>query len=353
MYVNGLLEKLKKNRWTLILSSFVGAVFLLLLGMYLAVPSYMFEPQPFTGSFIYNPYEGVGEDAFSNPHYYDFRNEDSDNDGINSYEYGFSLSGTRYLCINYPEKRKMDFPFMQSVHCKQFNIDRLRRENGVVALAHPSHGFKKGELKNLDHYRCIEALSHGDNSLEYWDIALSNGHRVNVVANGCPNGYSDDVNGYSYHTAVLSASVDAASVCKSLETGSAYGVASKGRLSDVLPLKSVDLQGDTLSISMPSVVKEMRFIGQEGKIKFKVNDVDECSYFFSDDDTYIRVEVEQNDGSILYLNPLVRHEFAYFFDWDHCKLMKGRTYFMWAVYIVVVFAFLKNVLVKIIKKNED
>ena len=88
----------------------------------------------------------------------------------------------------------------------------------------------------------------------------------------------------------------------------------------------------------------MRFIGQEGKIKFKVNDVDECSYFFSDDDTYIRVEVEQNDGSILYLNPLVRHEFAYFFDRDHCKLMKGRTYFMWAVYIVVVFAFLNNVL---------
>ena len=38
MYVNGLLEKLKKNRWTLILSSFVGVVLLLLLGMYLAVP---------------------------------------------------------------------------------------------------------------------------------------------------------------------------------------------------------------------------------------------------------------------------------------------------------------------------
>ncbi|MGN0033549.1 MAG: hypothetical protein ACI358_07230 [Candidatus Limimorpha sp.] len=354
MFVRNILERLKRNRLMLVLTMVLGLSLLLLLGVYLAVPSYIFDPQPFKGDFIFNPYDDVDETVLSVPRYYDFSAEGADNEVVNSYEYGYSLSGARYLCINYSEKRNLDFPFMQSVHCKQFNIDRLKEKSCVVGLAHPSHGFKKGEMKNLEHYRVIEALSCGDNSLDYWDIALSSGHRVNIVAaNGTVKEDSHGVNGFSYSTAVLSQSDNAASVCESLEIGKSYGVAYKGALSEVPVLQDVDLHGDTLFVSMCERVREMRFISQNGKRKYVANDVDGCSYVFSEDDTYIRVEIESENGSTLYLNPLVRHEFAYFFDRDQCKIMKGRTYFMWAVYIVVIFAFVKNFLVFIFKKDEN
>ena len=76
-------------------------------------------------------------------------------------------------------------------------------------------------------------------------------------------------------------------------------------------------------------------------------------YVIKNDDTYIRTEIEFNDGNTLYLNPLVRHQYQYFFDLDKAKVMKGRTYLMWAVYIIVVVAFARLVIKNNKTKNEN
>ena len=324
MSENRFWNRIKSNRFYLAIVGLVGAVLLFFMVLYLSVPSYTFaDIEPFNGEFIYNPYSEINR-----VNYYDFRSNSVENQGIKVYEYGYALGGTRYLCFGYVKKRLIDYPFLQSVHYKQFNIDKLNKTCRLVAPAHPAKGFRQGQMTHLDHYRVMEALSSGDNSLYYWDIALSNGHRVNIIATG-PD----------YMTACIGDN-DAESVYKSLESGNSYAVAYSGKLAEVPELKSVKLIGDTLSVAVSALARQIRFIGQNAIIKQTVGNTAEAEYHFEKDDTYIRTEIEFEDGSTLYLNPLVRHQYSYFFDLNKAKVMKGRTYLMWAVYIIVVLAFI-------------
>lgn len=312
----------------------VGVILLAIMALYLAVPSYSFaDVEPFHGEFIFNPYSDINR-----LNYFDFRSENIENQGYNVYEYGYALSGTRYLCLGYDKKRKIDYPFLQSIHYKQFNIDKLNRTARLVAPAHPTKGFKKGEMTHLDHYRVMEVLSPDDNSLYYWDIALSNGHRVNIIATG------------KNHATACIGDNDPESIYKSLETGNSYAVHYTGNLIELPELQSVTLNSDTMFVAVSAKAKEMRFIGQNAIVKQRLNDVSEGFYHFEKDDTYIRTEIEFKNGNTLYLNPLVRHEYQYFFDLDKAKVMKGRTYLMWAVYIIVVFALARLIF---IKKNDE
>lgn len=328
-------KKIRNNRFYLALTGIICAILLFFLVLYLAVPSYTFsEIEPFNGEFVYNPYSDIHR-----INYFDFRSETIEHQGIKVYEYGYVLTGTRYLCLGYEKKRKIDYPFLQSIHYKQFNIDKLNKKCRLVALAHPTKGFKKGELTHLDHYRVMEALSPNDNSLYYWDIALSNGHRVNIIATT-----GNEFDTIKYLTATIGEN-DAESVYKSLETGNAYAVAYHGGLIEVPELQEVTLKNDTLKVSVSAEAKEIRFIGQNAIVKQTVNNVSEACYVIKNDDTYIRTEIEFKDGNTLYLNPLVRHQYQYFFDLDKAKVMRGRTYLMWAVYIIVVVAFARRFIV--------
>ena len=336
-------KKIKNNRFYLALTGIVCAILLFFLVLYLAVPSYSFaEIEPFNGEFIYNPYSEINR-----INYIDFRSKTIENQGIMVYEYGYALTGTRYLCLGYEKMRKIDYPFLQSVHYKQFNIDKLNKKTQIVAPAHPSKGFKKGEMTRLDHYRVMEALSLDDNSLYYWDIALSNGHRVNIVATTGDDFGSDTI---KYLTACIGDN-DPKSILNSLETGNSYAVAYRGNLIEMPELQEVSLKNDTLKVSVSAKAKEIRFIGQNAIVKQSVSNVAEAFYPFQKDDTYIRTEIEFANGNTLYLNPLVRHQYQYFFDLDKAKVMKGRTYLMWGVYIIVVLAFARLFFTK--KNNEN
>ena len=328
--------KIKNNKFYLALTGIIGAILLFFLVLYLAVPSYSFaEIEPFNGEFIYNPYSEINR-----INYIDFRSKSIENQGIKVYEYGYALIGTRYLCLGYEKKRIIDYPFLQSVHYKQFNIDRLNKITRLVAPAYPSKGFKQGQMTHLDHYRVMEALSEGDNSLYYWDIALSNGHRVNIIATTGDEFYANTM---KFLTATIGEN-DAESVYKSLETGNSYAVAYRGNLIDVPELQEVTLNGDTVKVSVSAQAKEIRFIGQNAIVKQLVSNVLEACYHFEKDDTYIRTEIEFENGNTLYLNPLVRHQYQYFFDLNKAKVMKGRTYLMWGVYIIVVLALARLVI---------
>ena len=328
-------NKIKNNKFYLVLTGIIGVILLIVLVLYLAVPSYTFaEIEPFKGDYIYNPYSKINR-----INYIDFRSENIENQGIKVYEYGYALAGTRYLCLGYENKRFIDYPFLQSIHYKQYNIDRLNKKCRLVALAHPSKGFRQSQITRLDHYRVIEALSTDDNSLFYWDIALSNGHRVNIIATG------------KNHSTVTIGDNDPKSVYDALESGNSYAVAYSGNLIELPELQSVTLKDDTLFVAVSAKAKEMRFIGQNAIVKQRLSNVSEGFYHFEPDDTYIRTEIEFDNGNTLYLNPLVRHEYQYFFDLDKAKVMKGRTYLMWAVYIIVVLAFARLVIIK--KKDEN
>ena len=325
-------KKIRSNKVYLSLTCFVAAILLIILVLYLAVPSYSFDDvEPFKGDYIYNPYSKI-----ERINYFDFRSKDIDNQGINVYEYGYSLTGTRYLCLGYEKQRKIDYPFLQSSHYKQYNIDKLNKITRLVALAHPFKGFRQGQMTRLDHYRVMEALSNDDNSLYYWDIALSNGHRVNIIATG------------KNHLTACIGDSDAESVYKSLETGNSYAVAYSGNLAEVPQLVNVTVRFDNLFVTVSETAKEMRFIGQNAEVKSVVKNVSKGFYPIQKDDTYIRTEIEFANGNTLYLNPLVRHQYQYFFDLDKAHVMKGRTYLMWAVYVIVAVFLVRMLVVNVI-----
>ena len=109
MSENKFWNKRKSNKFYLALTGIIGAILLFFLVLYLAVPSYSFaEIEPFNGEFVYNPYTEINR-----INYFDFRSKSIENQGIKVYEYGYAMIGTRYLCLDYDSKRRIDYPFLQ------------------------------------------------------------------------------------------------------------------------------------------------------------------------------------------------------------------------------------------------
>jgi hypothetical protein len=73
-------------------------------------------------------------------------------------------------------------------------------------------------------------------------------------------------------------------------------------------VKSITFKSDTLAVSLNTSVNSIKFIGQEGIEKKRMVNCSTGSYFFSNEDTYVRTEIECNDGTIFFLNPLFRYD---------------------------------------------
>lgn len=290
--------------WKIIIALGGLAVFACL-ALYLWTPYYRFEDcKPFHGEYVHNPYQDVN---FSNWHCYNSDFED----------------------VGHPQKTH---PFARNIHIKQFEIDRTRGQFGLVALRRPRHNYKLREMKNLDHYRLLEY----DENLDYWDMALSHGHRANIL--GKAN--------------VLAVSPDNSdSIRKSLETGDFYVVEPLVGL-DFPRLTEARLCTDTFFVSVDRMAAEIRFIGQDGGLKMSVKEANKAFFVFRDCDSYIRTEIRLDDGSVMYLNPVVRHPYKYFFDYSKVYVMKGRTWLIRVAFLAVVAFIFKRLFFKPKEEND-
>lgn len=311
--------------------------------IYLSVPSYRFEdPKAFSGKFIYNPYQ----DTCYNWKYINFRDKSLETNDINVYEYGYGIFPTRYLCIDCQSERKIDYPFFQNIHFKQYNINCLSEKCGLVVPAHPSKGFKLREMKHLDNYRVMEVISPYGNDFNYWELALSSGRRVNILATSS----DENSDGFVYENVVNHRLDDDKYYINSLKKGDSYAISYKKDNEDIPQLKSLILKNDTVIVEASETIAELRFIGQNGAVKDSLYSVNQGVYVFKDDDSYIRAELRFDDETTIYLNPLVRHEFQYFFDPALLSMMKEKTWLMRFVYIFAAIFFVKYLLFN--KKEE-
>ena len=331
------------NVFLYFLGGLAGIVTLFFVTLYMFAPTYRFEdPKPFSGNFINNPYQKLTD---VNWNYIDLRNDNI----ISSYEYGFGLFPTNYLCINYTSKRKIDYPFFQNIHIKQHNINSLNKISSLVIPVRLDKGFKLREMKHLDNYQLMEVMSQYGNYFNYWDMALSSGHRVNIMATGCVSKQNDFVN----KTVVNADLNNHEQVVKSLKNGDSYAVSYlKGNL-DLPELKSLLLTNDTIIVEATKKIKTLRFIGQNGIVKDSLSDVNQGVYAFKDDDSYIRIQMDFEDLTSIYLNPIVRHQFQYFFDLSMSKMMKEKTWLMRVVYVLVVIFFTRYLLKTKKEVDED
>ena len=324
------------------ISAATTLILLFFVAIYVFVPSYRFEePKPFSGKFIHNPYQNLSNENWC---HYDFRDSLMDFN-ISSYEYGYGLSQAKYFCLDYKSKRKIDFPFIQNIHFKQYNINCLNRESSLVIPTNLDKGFKLREIKHLDNYRLMEIISPYGKHLEYWDAALSSGRRINILA-------TSNLNEYKHSVVVNADYSDKDLILKSLKDGDFYAISYKDG-SNLPMLKDLKIINDSIYICLTKVAEEIRFIGQNGVVRDSLQDTNHGVYIFGNNDSYIRIESYFDDGTTIYLNPIIRHQYQYFFDPSLSEIMKEKTWLMRIVFVSVLIFFIKFLLTNKKEKSDE
>ena len=388
----------------------IGIVLLLaVLAVYLTVPTYSFkEPRPFSGEYLYNPYQDMNPDQWKKYHfhchsrkyfgltngrkssekaidsvyqalgydhygisdYMSINPHGAEKEGyIPAYEHGYGLfRKTHQLCIGARSVYRFDFPFMQNLNMKQHMINKLGKTCRFVVPAHASFtkGYKVGEMRFLDNYRLLEVLNPYGNAFEHWDMALSNGHRVYAIGDDDTHDITDVHEVCHNLTMINTADLMADSVYEALDKGLCYAVefdnyyhypmtlAQKVEQVQKLPhLTRAQLVGDTLFVEISDKTMQMvEFIGQDGKVLKTMDQVETASYVIQPEDHYVRTHINVNGIQHLYLNPITRHvAHPAVTTMRTDSINYSQTILYWLVYTVAFVAFVWY-LIKRMKEKE-
>jgi len=351
-----------------ILKVFLYLLFILVfieLLIYFTVPIYDFPiPQPFSGSKICNPYQGMDSSQWrkTNFHFhlrawggvtsgrgntgqqfwstykklgYDMSSV-SDYQRINTfnkdsafyipaYEHGFGVRKKHQILIGARNVLWFDYSLFQNINHKQHIINLLRPDNEIVGLAHPDweKGYSVQDLYYLSNYDLLEVLDNNWRSVPLWDAALSSGHPVYILADDDAHNIKDPYQIGRCCTFINSPTMHSSDLMHSLKTGKAFGAdiymstgetfAEKDeRVKEVPRINSVVVRNDTLFVKVSARAVEFKFIGQDGKILKVTPLANEAWYRIMPEDTYIRTEIclfnhFDAPGTIFYLNPVFRY----------------------------------------------
>jgi len=385
-----------------IVAAFVG----FLLAMNLFVPVYVFdEPQPFHGEYLLNPYQDIdstywkccnfhghtrqyggvtngrangnivydsmyrmfGYDHVGISDYNKVNNyEDGRDPGfIPGYEHGYNVWKIHQVCLGSKKVRRIDYFFYQTLSHKQHMLNKLGEQNRVVAVAHPSFvdgGYKVRDMKYLSNYKIMEVLNGFVNSPEHWDMALSNGHLVYLIADDDTHDVLK-VNDIALKITYLNAKDnDAEQLYDALLSGKAVGVHFKldreeamddkvARFKRDIPyLNSAKLDGDYFTVSVTKRLKNVKFFGQDGIIlkeeKYEKTDtVLTTSYRIQPTDQYVRTVLTFFDNSTMWLNPVTRHESP-----DIVKQRLDHISYLWTAVLWLIYLGLIFLIIKLIRR---
>lgn len=328
---------------------------------YLRAPVYDFPPpRPFSGTALYNPYEGFDSLHWRRANFQvqslawggltDGRK--NTNEAIDSvyrslnyeviatsdymkinrwgdeketyipvYEHGYGICKWHQVVIGAKKVNWVDFPLFQTLSHKQYILDVLRQHSDLVYIAHPRFGggYKPEDMKWLTGYTGIEALNYFRLSLNYWDSALSAGRYASLMGNDDSHDISNPIEVGHRMTYIRSESLHGDSIIAALRANRAYGAdifrtheesmqEKIAKIPSIARFRYARLAGDTLKVGVDKTAQSFRFIGQGGMEKGRMEGVAEAWYVFRPEDTYIRTEIHFEDKNILHLNPVVRYE---------------------------------------------
>lgn len=379
-----------------VVTGIIGFIVMILVLQYGVNAKYTFpEPHPFTGNYIYNPYKNLdpGKWKIANFHAHAWkpfevkdrtlssRNLDSlynflgyniitisDYQSINQYEnknlwfipvyeHGFQYYKNHQLILNAKHVDWHDFPFRQTLSNKQFILDNLKKDSDVLTtIVHPVYrkAYSSDDFKYLSNYNSLEIANHDRLFITLYDSILSAGHPVFLMADDDahdPANIRDVCSSFN----LINTELLKDSVSNSLRTGRSVGVKfnissiinneeKKAALQRLPRLKAVNLENDTLIVRLDKPVKEIKFIGQHGAVKKRITDCSTGSYNFEKQDTYIRAEIECNDGTVYFLNPVFRYDGIRLSDWSSSyNALKTWT---WRLAFLIIFIVILGVLNK-------
>jgi len=384
-------------RWILaILVLFFGLVLVFFLAVYLSVPVYKFnEPKPFSGEYLYNPYQDMNPDIWKKYHFhchsrryfgltngrrsteeaidsiyqvlgydhYGISDYMSINphgadreDYIPAYEHGYGLiRKTHQICIGAEKIWRIDYPFMQNLNMKQHAINAMGKRSRFVMPAHASftNGYKVNDMKYLSNYRLMEIMNPFGNALEHWDMALSNGHRVYGLGDDDTHNINNVSEVCRNMTMINTSDLKPEHIYEALDKGMSYTVEFVNYFCFPLTLEEktnevrnldyltrAELAGDTLFIETTAEqMHEVSFIGQGGKVLKTMQGVHTAFYVIQPEDTYVRTCINLNERNVLYLNPVTRHPNSTIVDRRLDEINMAQTLLYWIVYILSFVAF--------------
>jgi hypothetical protein len=366
---------------------FVLAVFLVVVVMYLRCPVYRFpQPHLFTGQQIYNPYQGMDPSHWRKANFqvqsyawcgltdgrknsneqihdiYSLLGYDvigiSDYMKINRYghekpsyvpvyEHGYSIKKVHQVLIGAGRVLWRDYPLYQNIDYKQDIINHLRKDNQLIFLAHPllRHGYSLRDMHYLTNYDGIEVLNNARLSIHHWDEALSAGHFATILGDDDGHDLSNPDEAGRRCTIINAPAVTAADIIDALKRGNAFGAdvawipgesyASKKIKHDDLPVvTAVDVVHDTLQVAVdrPAV---FRFIGQGGVLRKTDTAITRALYAIQPADTYVRTEIAFPNGTVYYLNPVIRYNGVFPIEQPAAVIDKGLTLLFRIIYVIV------------------
>ena len=375
----------------------VFAFVALLVAMNIFVPGYVFdEPVPFHGDYLHNPYQDIdstywkccnfhghtrqyggvtngrnnGNEVYDSMYRFfgydhvgisDYNKVNAFEDGrdpgfIPGYEHGYNVWKTHQLCLGAKKVRRIDYFFYQTLSHKQHTINKLGEQNRVVAVAHPSFvdgSYNVRDMKYLSNYKILEVLNGFVNSPEHWDMALSNGHLVYLIADDDTHDVLK-VNDIALRITYLNAKDnDTEQLYDALLSGKAVGIDFDLDRSekmdhkverfkhDIPYLNSAKLNGNDFAISVTKPIRKAEFIGQNGLVlkeeSHKKGDTIYCaSYTIQPSDQYVRTVLTFFDGTTMWLNPVTRHENANITKQRLDRISYTLTATLWLIYVGII-----------------
>ena len=321
------------------------AIALLVTLPYAWAPIYRFpESRPFTGHAFLNPYAGLGgtwqranlhahgiawggltngsqpgEDIVRRYHElgYDVAGV-SDYQRIASksgvptiplYEHGYNIGKLHQIAIGAHRVAWFDIPLWQSLHHKQFIIDRVAATADLVALAHPASRYSLDDVGRLTGFQMIEIVNGPYPSLEVWDAALSSGRAVWGIANDDTHDLNEPARTATSWTMINAPSPSTQDIVDALRAGRSYAVWRyvQGTGPMETRLTDVRFEGGILRVTCEGEPSTIEFIGQNGATRKAASDTLSASYKFEAEDTYIRTVV-WSPRTVMYLNPILRND---------------------------------------------
>jgi hypothetical protein len=280
-----------------------------------------------TSKAIFERYDSLNYKSFSITNYMhiDTFNSKSDN-YIAAYEHGFSPIKYHQLVIGANHVSYFDYPLFQWTSNKQYIIDKVRYNNELVAIAHPSFlgAYTEKDATKLCNYDLVEVMNQRKYSFDFWDAALSAGRAVWIIANDDTHDLDDPADYGMQATLINAPSQNKTHVINALKLGKTIGYAPvnspefghdlKVQHRDAFPrlLEFTVSENGEISGRFDKPIKEFHVYAQNGEevayVYSEHQDNRTIHAKFAEQHQYLRFKVNFEDADLVYLNPVVRYD---------------------------------------------
>lgn len=336
-------------------------IYLLAVNQFFFCPRYKFEkPRAFAGSRIYNPYDSLKPEHFHKANFHahsrcwggltngngtnkqihsayqslgysyhaisDYHRVDGGIDEnpfyVPAYEHGYNIKKEHQLVIGSSRVHWLDYVFPQAIFNKQLVLNKLNKyDDPILVLAHPSlrNGFSLNDFSRLGGYHYIEILNPSATSIREWDAALSNGFPVFAMGNDDLHDVTRKKELGRFCTWVGTPKPGQLALLKGLRVGQSYSMKIGApqneseqdraeRIRHDLPkLEQLTVVDSNVSVSFTKTACKITWIGPGGIRLDSTYDCATSNRVLTRDGSYVRIEAEFPDNTVIYLNPIFRY----------------------------------------------